>query len=269
MYFSIAVVALSSISLIYFIIISNGNEGYRGNIIAASLFVTAGIVFGIYIRNIGVTYYLFNLSEDIGPNSKAMSKAKLERERTSQRTFIRAFAVVIIIVSNLLMFGSASIGYKRLAAYIATNGIEGSEALGGFIGVLAYRLFFLGIWVWAFILGLRLYSGEIASKGIPRYVVWTGFGFLIPLSLILSFVILELAVKLTFDKYYYFAHTWPKYVAAILSGVFIFVAYLLLKRSANYSNRIAIAGQADKFLLIPLVAWSAILPIGIGTFIAW
>ncbi len=98
------------------------------------------------------------------------------------------------------------------------------------------------------------------------FIVWRGFGWLVPVIFIASFILMQFALKSLIADAYYTSHEWPK-IASILIGS---VAVALLGYFLNYKKRTILVDEetgkkqkspSHSLFFIPMEIWAILIPL--------
>ena len=96
-------------------------------------------------------------------------------------------------------------------------------------------------------------------------IIWTGWGFLVPVAAFGCLLATEAGVEAAFnDDNYYQSHGWPKLVAFLVAAFFIWIVDLWLSRRPRRtlidvdSGEHVTLGGGDSFFFIPVKWWAPI-----------
>lgn len=99
-------------------------------------------------------------------------------------------------------------------------------------------------------------------------IIWTGWGFIVPLIALFNFVLFEYLSEIIYkDSSYYQMHLWPKIAASVCSSILIWIInkYFLYKKIQHLidpkSGEEVILKRTHSLFFIELSYWAIILPI--------
>ena len=96
-------------------------------------------------------------------------------------------------------------------------------------------------------------------------IVWRGYGWLVPIIVVASFLVAQLSVDTVYGEDYYRVHEWPKILAIVTGSILVGLFGFFI----NYKKREEIIDQltgkirkspAHTLFFIPVEFWAIILP---------
>ena len=94
-------------------------------------------------------------------------------------------------------------------------------------------------------------------------MIWSGFGFLVPLILMGTVFGMEKLFEVLFGETYYREHLWPTVFVSIIAGVIIGAVGIWLNRVRPANKPNAVPG-AHRLFFIPMEYWGFIVPVFIS-----